>query len=190
MHHTFFEMLGNWSLGDYFKEEAIKLTFEFHTKVLGIPIEKYAITVFGGDKNAPKDEESAKVWKSLEIKEDKIAYLEDNWWGPAGEIGPCGPDTEQFYWSSKDKVPKKFDASDKRWVEIGNDVIMQYVKDKDGKYNLAKQKNIDFGGGVERTLAVLNNLSDNYQTSIFLPNIPTGSKTVSRSSITKCISFE
>ncbi len=179
VHHTFFEMLGNWSLGDYFKEEAIQMTFEFHTKILGIPLEKYAVSCFEGDKNAPKDEESAKIWNSIGIKKERIAFLpkEDNWWGPAGNTGPCGPSTEQFYWSSKEKVPKNFDSKDKRWVEIGNDVIMQYVKDKNANYNLAKQKNIDFGGGVERTLAVLNNLSDNYQTTVFFPIIKEIEKT-------------
>lgn len=170
-HHTFFEMLGNWSLGDYFKEDAIKLTFEFHNKILNIPMEKYAVTVFGGNKSAPKDEESAKIWQAVGIAKERIAYLDDNWWGPAGETGPCGPDTEMFYWVSDKPVPKKYDPSDERWVEIGNDVIMQYVKDKKGTYELAEQKNIDFGGGVERTLAALNGLDDNYLSSIFLPII-------------------
>ena len=173
VHHTFFEMMGNWSLGDYFKEEAIKLTFEFHTKILGIPLERYAITVFAGNKNSPKDEESIKIWKSLGIKEDRIATLpeEDNWWGPAGSVGPCGPCTEQFFWKSDKPVPKKFNPSDRNWVEIGNDVLMQYVKDKEGRFNLAKQKNIDFGGGIERTLAVLNGFDDNYLTEIWQPII-------------------
>ena len=131
-HNTFFEMLGNWSLGDYWKEDAIKFTFEFHTKVLGIPLEKYAVSVFKGDKDAPKDDESAKIWKSLGIKEDRIAYLEkeDNWWGPAGEFGPCGPDTEQFFWTGKSPAPKNFNPKDKNWVEIGNDVLMEYNKTK------------------------------------------------------------
>jgi len=173
VHHTFFEMLGNWSLGDYWKEEAIKMTFEFHTKVLNIPIEKYAVSVFIGDKDADKDEESATIWKSLGISKDRIAYLpkNDNWWGPAGETGPCGPDTEMFYWAGKKAAPKKFDPKNENWVEIGNDVLMQYVKDKNNNYNSAKQKNIDFGGGVERTLAVLNGLDDNYLTTIFQPLI-------------------
>lgn len=175
VHHTFFEMLGNWSLGDYFKKEAIAMTLDFHTKILKIPLDRYAVTCFGGDKRfpqIPKDEESVKIWKSLGIKEDRIAYLSDNWWGPAGETGPCGPDTEQFYWkNNKKKAPKKFNPDDNNWVEIGNDVLMQYVKDEKGNYNLAKQQNIDFGGGVERTLAVLNGLDDNYQTSIFKPII-------------------
>jgi alanyl-tRNA synthetase len=173
VHHTFFEMLGNWSLGDYFKEEAIKMTFEFHTKVLDIPLENYAVTCFEGSKDSPRDEESAKVWKALGINEERIAFLpaEDNWWGPAGNTGPCGPCTEQFFWTGKEKAPKKFDPSNKKWVEIGNDVLMQYVKDKEGKFNLAKQKNIDFGGGVERTLAILNGFNDNYLTEIWQPII-------------------
>ncbi len=172
-HHTFFEMLGNWSLGDYFKEDAIKYTFEFHTKVLKIPLEKYAVSCFAGDADAPKDEESAKVWLSLGVPKERIAFLpkKNNWWGPAGETGPCGPDTEMFYWIDSSKAPKKFDPSNERWVEIGNDVLMEYVKDEKGNYNLAKQKKVDFGGGVERTLAVLNGLEDNYLSPIFQPII-------------------
>jgi len=172
IHHTFFEMLGNWSLGDYFKKEAIEFTFEFLTEVLEISIERLAVSVFAGDKDAPKDEESAKVWQDLGISKDRIAFLpkSDNWWGPAGEKGPCGPSTEMFFWKSKSKAPKKFDPNDKNWVEIGNDVLMQYTKDETG-YHLAKQKNIDFGGGVERTLAVLDGFDDHYQTSLFAPII-------------------
>lgn len=180
VHHTFFEMLGNWSLGDYFKKEAIHLIFEFHTKILNIPVKKYAVTCFGGDKRAPqipKDTESEKIWKSL-IPQERIAFLEggvleseNNWWGPAGLTGPCGPDTEMFYWNSNKTAPKKFNPDDENWVEIGNNVFMEYVKDEIGNYNVAKQKNVDFGGGVERTLAILNGLKDNYQTSIFLPII-------------------
>jgi alanyl-tRNA synthetase len=171
-HHTFFEMLGNWSLGDYFKEEAIKMTLEFHTKVLKIPLERYAVTVFAGNKNSKKDTEAEKIWLSLKIPKERIAFLEDNWWGPAGKTGPCGPDTEMFYWSdNKSKAPKKFNPEDKKWVEIGNDVLMQYNKDKNGDFNLASQKNIDFGGGVERTLSALNGLDDNYLTEIWQPLI-------------------
>jgi alanyl-tRNA synthetase len=171
IHHTFFEMLGNWSLGDYFKKEAIEYTFEFHNKILKIPLKNYAVTVFAGNKNAPKDEESAKVWLSLGIPKERIAYLDDNWWGPAGNTGPCGPDTEMFFWSGKEKAPNKFNPQDKKWVEIGNDVIMQYIKDEKGNFRVAPQKNIDFGGGVERTIAVLNGLSDNYLTDIWQPII-------------------
>jgi alanyl-tRNA synthetase len=173
VHHTFFEMLGNWSLGDYFKKEAIQFSFEFLTEVLEIPIEKLAVSCFAGDKDAEKDNESAKTWEDLDIPKERIAFLpkENNWWGPAGTTGPCGPDTEMFYWKPKSKAPKKFNPNDENWVEIWNDVLMQYNKDESGKYLKAKQQNIDTGMGVERTLAVLNGLEDNYLTSIFLPII-------------------
>ncbi len=173
VHHTFFEMLGNWSLGDYWKDEAIKMTLEFHNKILKIPLEKYAVTCFKGDKNVEKDEESSSIWISLGIPKERIAFLpkEDNFWGPAGKTGPCGPCTEQFYWKSKTKPPKKFDPTDSNWVEIGNDVLMQYIKDETGNYKEAKQKNIDFGGGVERTVTVLNGLEDNYLADMWHPII-------------------
>ena len=172
VHHTFFEMLGNWSLGDYFKKEAITYSFNFLTKELKIPIEKLAVTCFEGDKDAGKDEESEKIWLSLGISKDRIAFLpkKNNWWGPAGETGPCGPDTEMFYYKGK-KVPKKFNPEDNDWVEIWNDVLMQYEKTKSSTFIKAKQQNIDTGMGVERTLAVLNGLDDNYQSSLFLPII-------------------
>ena len=171
-HNTFFEMLGNWSLGDYWKKEAIKMTFEFHTKILKIPLEKYAVTVFAGNKKTPRDEESAGIWLSLGVPKERIAYLEDNWWGPAGNTGPCGPDTEMFYWSHPTKkAPKIYDPNNESWVEIGNNVIMQYEKKSEEKFAPLKQKNIDFGGGLERTLATLNNLDDNYQTEVFKPII-------------------
>jgi len=180
-HHTFFEMLGKWSLGDYFKKEAIEYTLEFLTKVLNMPLENLGFTVFGGDKRFPqiqKDDESAKIWISLGISKDRIAYLEggvleseDNWWGPASITGPCGPSTEMFYWIGKEKAPKKFDPKNPKWVEIGNDVLMQYNKTKSGTFEVLKQKNIDFGGGVERILAILNKLDDDYRTEIFFPII-------------------
>jgi len=172
-HHTFFEMLGNWSFGDYFKKEAIEMTFEFLTKVLGLPLSHLAFTCFAGDKDAPKDEESAKFWRNLGAPEGRVAFLgkEDNWWGPAGETGPCGPSTEMYYWTSKDMPPEKFDVNDKRWVEIGNDVIIEYEKTKSGNFKPLTKKSIDFGGGVERTIAVLNGLDDNYLTDLFLPII-------------------
>jgi len=173
VHHTFFEMLGNWSLGDYFKKEAIRFSFEFLTEALEIPIEKLAVSVFSGDNDAQRDEESAKIWEELGISKERIAFLPKsaNWWGPAGETGPCGPDTEMFYWKSDSKAPKKFNPNDDNWVEIWNDVLMQYVKDEKGKYLPAKQKNVDTGMGVERTLSILNGLEDNYQTSVFQPII-------------------
>lgn len=171
-HHTFFEMLGNWSLGDYFKKKSIEYSFEFLTKILKIPVEKLAVSVFEGDKilQIPKDNESVEMWMSLGIPEKRIAFLgkKDNWWGPAGETGPCGPDTEIFYWkNSKIKPPKKFNPNDKRWVEIWNNVLMGYVKDKKGNYKEAIQKNIDTGMGVERTVAILNRLEDDYLTDSF-----------------------
>ena len=173
-HNTFFEMLGNWSLGDYWKEEAIKWSFEFLTKELNIPLERLAVSCFAGDENAQKDEESAKIWESLGIKKERITFLpkEDNWWGPAGQTGPCGPDTEMFYWKlNNEEAPKVFDAKDKNWVEIWNDVFMQYVKDEKGSYNTATQKNVDTGMGMERTLSVLNGKENSYETDLFLPII-------------------
>ena len=173
VHHTFFEMLGNWSLGDYFKKEAIRLSFEFLTNELKLPKDRLAVSCFAGDKDAPKDSEAAEAWKALGMPDSRMAFLpkEDNWWGPAGKTGPCGPDTEMFYWGAKSPAPKKFDPSDKRWVEIWNDVLMQYVKNENGKYVDASQKNIDTGMGVERTAAILNGLDDNYMTGCFLPII-------------------
>ena len=170
-HHTFFEMLGNWSLGDYSKGKAIELTFEFHMKVLKIPLEKYAVSIFSGNKNSEKDKESYDKWMSLGVAKERIALLDDNWWGPAGNIGPCGPDTEMFFWSGSEKAPKKFNPNNKNWVEIGNDVLLEFVKNSSGEYIQAKQQNIDFGGGVERTLASLNRLDDNYLTEIWQPLI-------------------
>ncbi|MSU54619.1 MAG: alanine--tRNA ligase [Candidatus Staskawiczbacteria bacterium] len=171
-HNTFFQMLGNWSLGDYWKKESITWSFEFLTKELNIPIERLAVSCFIGDDNAPKDQESADIWESLGIKKQRIAFLpkEDNWWGPVGESGPCGPDTEIFYWKANDvSVPVEFDATNKNWVEIWNNVFMQYVKTADGKYILAEQKNVDTGMGFERTLTVLNGYTNSYQTDLFEP---------------------
>ena len=173
-HHTFFEMLGHWSLGDYFKDEAIKMSYEFLTEELKLDINKLAFTVFAGNNNAPKDEVAATAWKNLGVAEDRIAYLpkKENWWEPAGSSGPCGPSTEMFYWTdTSTDAPQKFDPEDKRWVEIGNDVLMGYEKIGENKYAEAKQKNIDNGTGLERTLAVLNGLDDDYQTDLFLPLI-------------------
>jgi len=180
-HHTFFEMLGNWSLGDYFKEEAIKMSWEFLTsdKWLGLEKERLAISIFEGDSSTDsgqamsKDEESKKIWLSLDVLEERIKGLpkEDNWWGPAGQTGPCGPDTEMFYWTGEDPAPKEFDPKDKRWFEIWNDVFMEYFKNKDGKYEPLKQKNVDTGMGLERTLSALNGLGDDYKTDVFYPII-------------------
>ena len=167
-HLTFFQMLGNWSLGDYWKEEAIKLSFEFLTKELKIPKERLGISIFKGDKDAPKDDESEKIWLNLGIKKERIKPLpkEDNWWGPAGKYGPCGPDTEMFVYV-KDKVPKEFDPKDKNWVEIWNDVFMQYNKTEKG-YEQLIQKNVDTGFGLERAAMILQNKSSVFETDLFL----------------------
>ncbi len=168
-HHTFFEMLGNWSLGDYFKEESISYSFEFLTKVLNIPIEKLAVTVFKGNNLVKADEESANYWKKLGIKEENIAYLgeDNNWWPNMDMIGPCGPDTEIFYFRSNDKVPDKFDPNDNRWVEIWNNVFMQYNHNEDGSFSELPKKNVDTGMGLERVVAVLEGVDDNYKSSIW-----------------------
>ena len=174
-HHTFFEMLGNWSLGDYWKKEAIEYSFEFLTskKWLGLNKNKLAVSCFRGDSDAPRDGESSKVWLSLGIPKERIAFLpkDNNWWGPAGETGPCGPDTEMFYWNGKTPAPKKFNPKDTRWIEIWNDVFMQYNKTAEGKFVPLKQRNVDTGMGVERTLATLNGLEDNYETEVWKPII-------------------
>lgn len=166
-HHTFFEMLGNWSLGDYFKKEAISWSFEFLTEVLHIPVEKLAVTVFAGNDIIPKDTESIEIWKSLGISEDRICETsDDNFW-IAGETGPCGPDSEMFYWRSEDEVPQKFNPEDERWVEIWNDVFMQYNKKEDKTVVELPHKNVDTGMGVERTTAILEGVNDNYMSSIW-----------------------
>ena len=168
-HHTFFEMLGNWSLGDYFKKESIGYSFEFLTKVLHIPLERLAVTVFEGNDEIPRDETSANRWKELGISDDRIAYLgiKDNFW-IAGESGPCGGDTEIFYFRSNDEIPLKFDPEDDRWVEIWNNVFMEFYKDENGNISELKQKNVDTGMGLERIVAVLEGVDDNYKSSIWL----------------------
>ena len=167
-HHTFFEMLGNWSLGDYFKKESIGYSFEFLTKVLNIPLERLAVTVFAGNKDIPRDNVSAEIWMNLGIPKERIAYLgvEDNFW-IAGESGPCGGDTEIFYFRSDDEIPVKFDPKDDRWVEIWNNVFMEFNKDESGKITELAKKNVDTGMGLERVVAVLEGVNDNYKTSIW-----------------------
>ncbi len=169
-HLTFFEMLGNWSLGDYFKEDMIEISFEFLTDILKLDKDKIAVSCFNGDDDAPKDTESAEKWMSLGIPEERIAFLpkSENWWGPAGLTGPCGPCTEIFYYSGK-KIPRKFNPKDKKWIEIWNDVFMEYNKNKNGSYEKLNQKNVDTGMGVERTLAALNGFSDVYQIDVLKP---------------------
>ncbi len=169
VHLTFFEMLGNWSLGDYFRKEAIEFSFEFLTNELGIPLNMLAVTVFGGDAEAPWDEEAYKLWNSLGIPEERIAKLgrKDNFWGPVGETGPCGTDTEMFYWTGPKPAPQKFDPADKRWVEIWNDVFMQFNRQADGTYVELSQRNVDTGMGLERITAVLQGKASCYDTEIF-----------------------
>ncbi|RLC35483.1 alanine--tRNA ligase, partial [Candidatus Shapirobacteria bacterium] len=174
-HHTFFEMLGNWSLGDYFKKDMIAWSYEFLTKQLNLNPQHLHITCFAGDTNAPKDEQSAKFWRQLGIPESRIHFLpkKDNWWGPAGATGPCGPDSEMFIDTQPQQPSIPFDQACRqgRIIEIWNDVFMQYNKDESSKYHLLSQQNVDTGMGVERTVAILNGFSDNYLTDIWQPII-------------------
>ncbi len=188
-HDTFFEMLGNWSIGDpaspngiggasYWKEEAIKWSWEFLTakEWLGLDPKKLAVSVFIGNTDAPKDEISAKIWQSIGIPEHKIAYLPkaNNWWGPAGITGPCGPDTEMFYWTGQSEYPSDNSNpgnDEENWLEIWNDVFMQYNKTINNKYEPLKQRNVDTGMGLERTLVVLNGYADVFQIDTFWPLI-------------------
>lgn len=166
-HHTFFEMLGNWSLGDYFKDESIEWSFELLTKHINIPVERLAVTVFAGNDIIPFDEVSYNKWLSLGINEKRIAKtVDDNFW-IAGDSGPCGPDTEIFYFRSTDEIPEVFDPEDDRWVEIWNNVFMQYHKDSEGNVTELPKKNVDTGMGVERTTAILEGVNDNYLSSIW-----------------------
>ena len=171
-HLTFFEMLGNWSLGDYFNEEAIAWSFEFLTgkDYLGIPVEKLAVTVFAGDDDAPRDLSSAKVWKDCGIPEDRIFFLpkKNNWW-IAGKTGPCGPDTEMFIDRGQPPCSDGCDPSCDcgKYLEIWNNVFMQFYKNEDGSYSKLKQKNVDTGMGLERTLCILNGVESVYDTELF-----------------------
>ena len=175
-HHTFFEMLGNWSFNDYFKKEAIEWSYEFLTSKewLGLDKNKIAVSVFVGDESADFDEESFNIWKSLGIFEKRIAKLpkKNNWWGPAGETGPCGPDTEMFYWVGDPKnIPESFNDDSPLWLEIWNDVFMEYNKTIEGKFEKLAHRNVDTGMGLERLLAVVNGIDDNYRTELFWPII-------------------
>ena len=171
-HLTFFEMLGNWSLGDYFKEESIKMSFEFLTKELQIPVEKLSVTCFAGDEDAPRDEESAKIWEEVGMPKDHIYFFgkDDNWW-IAGEEGPCGPDTEMFYDTGKPACSEHCDPSCGcgKYVEIWNNVFMEYYKTNEGKYTKLEQKNVDTGLGLERMNMLLQGKETPYDTEIFEP---------------------
>ncbi|HPV70303.1 MAG TPA: alanine--tRNA ligase [Candidatus Magasanikbacteria bacterium] len=177
-HQTFFEMMGNWSLGDYFKEDSIKWSWEFLTGAdwLNLDKNKIAVSVFAGDENAPFDEEAFKIWQSVGIPEERIAKLpkKNNWWGPAGITGPCGPDTEIFYWKGETVLPSPGSnpgTDEDNWLEIWNNVFMQYFKTAANTFEPLKQKNVDTGMGMERTLVVLNGLNDVFQADIFWPLI-------------------
>ena len=168
-HHTFFEMLGNWYLGDYFKEDAISWSFELLTKHLNIPVNRLAVTVFKGNDIVPQDVETAELWKKVGIKEERIAFLgeENNWWPNMELTGPCGPDTEIFYWRSNEEIPEKFDPENENWVEIWNNVFMQYNHESDGTFKPLENKNVDTGLGVERVTAILEGHTDNYKSSVW-----------------------
>ena len=172
-HCTFFEMLGNWSLGDYFKKEAISWSFEFLTspEYLGIDKERLAVSVFAGDETAPRDEESARLWEEAGIDRERIFFLprKNNWWGPAGLTGPCGPDTEMFIDRGYEKCCETCSPACDcgKYIEIWNDVFMQYFKNAEGKYEPLKQKNVDTGMGLDRTLCILNGVKSVYDTDLF-----------------------
>ncbi|MCW6159901.1 MAG: alanine--tRNA ligase [Candidatus Micrarchaeales archaeon] len=174
-HLSFFEMLGNWSLGDYFKEEAISMSFEFLTKELKVPAERFSVTCFAGDKDAPRDEETARIWERLGVAKNRIHFLpkKDNWWGPAGQTGPCGPDTEMFY-HTKDIQEKSTGeflelSNSGPFSEVWNDVLMQYNKTADGSFEELRQKNVDTGMGVERMVAALNGADNAYECDTLAP---------------------
>ena len=171
-HLTYFEMLGNWSLGDYFKEEAVSMSFEFLTKELGIPVDKISVTCFAGDKDAPRDEVTAECWRKAGIPDERIYFYgkDDNWW-IAGEDGPCGPDTEMFYDTGKEPCSENCQPSCDcgKYVEIWNNVFMEYYKSKDGKYSKLKQQNVDTGMGLERITFLLQGKTTPFDTELFAP---------------------
>lgn len=173
-HLTYFEMLGNWSLGAYFKEEAIQMSFEFLTQSLHIPVEKLSVTVFAGDEDAPKDTEAEKAWLKAGIPQDRIYHFgkDDNWW-IAGEEGPCGPDTEMFYDTGKPACSEHCNPSCDcgKYVEIWNNVFMEYYKEKNGKYRKLEQKNVDTGLGLERMTMLLQGKETPFDTDLFLPTM-------------------
>ncbi|MEM9424703.1 MAG: alanine--tRNA ligase, partial [Spirochaetota bacterium] len=188
-HLTFFEMLGNWSLGDYFKEKALSMSYEFLTDVLGLDGDRISVTVFAGEDNEsssiPRDEEAAEIWMKLGIPQERIYFLgrEDNWWGPAGQTGPCGPDSEMFYDTGKAACSDTCapgSCSCGKYVEIWNDVFMQYNKTAAGTYEPLSRCCVDTGMGVERTVAMLNGKSSVFETEIFASIL----EAISRATIT------
>ena len=176
-HLTYFEMLGNWSLGDYFKEESIQMSYDFLTKELNIPAEKISVTVFAGDNDAPRDEVSANIWEKVGIPRDRIYYFgkKENWWGPAGQTGPCGPDTEIFYDTGKEKCSDECNpaCSCGKYLEIWNNVFMEYNKVGEGKYEPLAQKNVDTGLGLERVTFILQGQETVFDTELFKGTIDT-----------------
>ena len=168
-HHTFFEMLGNWSLGDYFKKESITWSYEFLTDVLKINPDRLAVTVYRGNDLVDADKYSAELWESLGISKDHIAYMDEsnNWWPNMELTGPCGPDTEIFYYRTDGDVPKVFNPEDDNWVEIWNNVFMEYMHNPDNTFSQLPRKNVDTGMGLERVQAVLEGVDDNYKSSIW-----------------------
>jgi alanyl-tRNA synthetase len=172
VHLTFFEMLGNWSLGDYWKAEAIQMSYEFLTERLGFEHDRIHVTCFAGDQDAPRDLEAAEIWKALGIPDERITFLPkaDNWWGPAGAVGPCGPDTEMFYDMDPDgPAGETPETNAERFWEVWNDVFMQYDKQTEGVYVPLSQKNVDTGLGLERVLAILQGVPSLYETELFAP---------------------
>ncbi len=171
-HLTYFEMLGNWSLGDYFKEESIQMSYDFLTKELNIPAEKLSVTCFAGDEDCPRDNTTAECWKKAGIPEERIYYFgkDDNWW-IAGEEGPCGPDTEMFYDTGKPKCSLECNPSCGcgKYVEIWNNVFMEFYKDHEGKYSKLKQHNVDTGLGLERMTMLLEGKETPFETELFAP---------------------
>ena len=171
-HLTYFEMLGNWSLGDYFKEESIQMSYDFLTKELRIPAEKLSVTCFAGDEDCARDEVTASCWKKAGIPEERIYYFgkDDNWW-IAGETGPCGPDTEMFYDTGKPKCSPECNPSCGcgKYVEIWNNVFMEFYKDENGKYSKLKQHNVDTGLGLERMTMLLEGKETPFETELFAP---------------------
>ena len=171
-HLTYFEMLGNWSLGDYFKEESIQMSFDFLTQELNIPVEKLSVTCFAGDDDCPRDTITAECWKKAGIPEERIYFFgkEDNWW-IAGEEGPCGPDTEMFYDTGKQKCSENCNPSCGcgKYVEIWNNVFMEYYKTKEGEYTKLKQHNVDTGLGLERMTMLLQGKETPFETELFEP---------------------